>query len=83
MAYGFFVRMRCLVLVDSVVIKCYEARIYHEFEESVMLREDRWYQQSAKEFFDLHPTIKRDDHDAIVSALPITRREILESRVDQ
>ncbi len=56
MDFGFFVKIRCFLRVDHVILKCAETRYYHEFDKKYILRETRLYQDSYDAFISVSLT---------------------------
>lgn len=54
MTFGYFVRLRCFLLVDKVVLQCKETRFFHEFDSNQVLRETRMYKESYTSCVQVH-----------------------------
>lgn len=71
MDFGFFIRLRALLRVDQVLIRCQETRYYHVFGTEQLLREIRHYQDDYQACLGRSPDLHRKEMDELVADLPI------------
>lgn len=69
MPFGFFIRSRCFVRVERVVLKCFEVRYYHEFDSGLLWKETRWLQDDFNSWKGRNPKVNMLEVDDVVSTM--------------
>lgn len=77
MEFGFLVKIRSFLIVDQVIIKCFEVRYYYEFKANGLVRESRHFINDYQSYVALNgrPVYTSDDScDQIIPLLKATKR---------
>ncbi len=81
MPFGFFIRLRCFVRVERVILKCFEVRYFHEFDQDLLWKETRVLEDDYSLWRSSNPKVDMIDMDGIVSTMTIRSLDTYTSKI--